>query len=72
MNAPTDNIRVRLGQKVRQLREARGWSQEDLAARAFLHRNQIGYIEQGQRNISIETIARLAAAFDVPPGELFR
>ena len=63
-------VRERLAQNVKRLRQERGWSQEDLAAEAKLHRNQIGYIEQAERNIGIEAVEKLATAFGVPLGEL--
>lgn len=63
-------VQKRLAQNVKRLRQARGWSQEDLAAEAKLHRNQIGYIEQGERNVGIEAVDKLAVAFGVALGEL--
>lgn len=55
---------------MRRLRSNRGWSQEDLAAFAQLHRNQIGVMEQGQRSVGIDIIEKLALAFQVTVGEL--
>ncbi|MGD8452703.1 MAG: helix-turn-helix transcriptional regulator [Phycisphaerae bacterium] len=55
---------------MRELREARGWSQEELGQRSDLHRNYIGGLERGERNVGIETIAKLARALHVRPREL--
>jgi transcriptional regulator with XRE-family HTH domain len=44
---------------------ARGFSQEELGARAGLHRNYIGSVERNEKNISIDTIERLANALGV-------
>ena len=57
--------------RVRELRKAKGWSQERLAEEADLHRTYIGGIERGLRNISLWNIAKLAHAFGVPISELF-
>ncbi|QLG13498.1 helix-turn-helix transcriptional regulator (plasmid) [Deinococcus sp. D7000] len=55
---------------MRRLRSDREWSQEDLAAFAQLHRNQIGVMERGQRSVGIDIIEKLALAFQVSVGEL--
>jgi transcriptional regulator with XRE-family HTH domain len=58
------------GDRVRSLREARGWSQERLAAQSGLHRTYVGSVERGERNISLMNIARLAAALEVSVAHL--
>lgn len=63
-------LRRRVGLRVRLLRVERGWSQEVLAELAGLHRNYVGHIERGEINAGIENLARLAAALDVPVGNL--
>lgn len=67
-DAPT--IRLRLADNMRRLRTERDWSQEDLAAKAHLHRTQIGKIEQARQNTGIDIIEKLAQTFGVQPGEL--
>jgi transcriptional regulator with XRE-family HTH domain len=63
--------RERLGQRVRQLRTARGWTQEELAARASLHPTYVGSVERGERNLGLDNLIKLARALGVRPGELF-
>ena len=60
------------GQRVRHLRAERGWSQEQLAEVAGLHRNYVGGVERGERNCALRTIHSLAVAFGVEPSDLFR
>ena len=55
---------------VRQLREARGWSQERLANRAQLNRSYMGEIERANAMPSLATADKLAQALDVPLSEL--
>ena len=63
----------RFGQRVRELRRARGpLSQEDLAAGAGLHRTAIGRIERGEISLTLSTIARLAAALGISLNEFFQ
>lgn len=64
------NIKVEVGRKVRELREARGWSQEELGFEAGLHRNYIGGIERGERNVAILNISKLAKALGTRPRDL--
>lgn len=53
------------GTTVRQLREARAWSQERLAERADLNRSYIGELERGQAIPSLLTINKLSLALGV-------
>ena len=62
---------VPLGEAVRQLRKALGLTQEDLSGLTELHRNHIGGIERGERNVTIKTALALARALNVQPAELF-
>lgn len=59
------------GKAVRALREERGYSQEELAERAGLHRNYVGGVERGERNIALENIVKLAGALSVRTRDLF-
>ena len=59
------DIKARLGRRFRELREAKGLSQEILADKAGLDRTYVSSVERGKRNISIENIERLALALDI-------
>jgi len=59
-----------LGSNIRRLREAKGWSQEDLAEKANLHRTYVSGIERGVRNPSLTIVFKLAEGLGVEPGNL--
>lgn len=65
-----EDPRIQFGHHVRQVRQAKGWSQEDLAERCNLDRTYIGGIERGERNISIVNIAKIAHALDLSLSEI--
>jgi transcriptional regulator with XRE-family HTH domain len=67
----TRSVKSRFGTTLRNLREERGYSQEELAERARLHRNYVGGVERGERNVALENIVKLAKALSVPPRDLF-
>jgi transcriptional regulator with XRE-family HTH domain len=62
--APT-TVLLAFGRAVRNLRSARGLSQEALAERAGIHRTYVGDVERGERNVSLINIERLATALAV-------
>ena len=64
--------RVLFGRRLREIRTARGYSQEELADLAGLDRTYVSSSERGKRNISLLNIWRLARALEVEPEEFFR
>jgi transcriptional regulator with XRE-family HTH domain len=64
------NLNITCARRVRELRERLAISQDELAHKAGLHRTYIGAIERNERNITLRTLARLAAALQCRPAEL--
>jgi transcriptional regulator with XRE-family HTH domain len=55
---------------LRRLRHAAGWSQEEFADRAGIHRTYVSDLERGARNPTITIVDRLAKAFKVEASSL--
>ncbi len=63
--------KTQIGKRVRQLREAKGLTQEALAAKSGLHRVYLAQLEIGRnQNPQLETLQRLAKALGVSLAEL--
>ncbi len=60
------------GRNLRRYREARGISQEDFADVFKVHRTYIGGVERGERNLSLQSVERIAEAIGVDPVDLLR
>lgn len=56
-----------VGRNIRRLRQARGVSQEDLAAEIGVHRTYMGGVERGERNLTLQSLERLAGRLGVSP-----
>ena len=67
---PAADPRIVFGKHLRRLRLDRDLSQEKLAELADLHRNYVGGVERGERNIAIINIVALAHALKVKPAKL--
>jgi transcriptional regulator with XRE-family HTH domain len=69
--ADLKKIRKSFGVRIRTLRKAKGFSQEEFAYECSLHRTYMGDIERGERNVSIDNIAKIAATLHMSISELF-
>ncbi|MBB3349824.1 helix-turn-helix domain-containing protein [Sphingomonas sp. BK069] len=67
----TDAFLAAIGAQVRRVRVARGLSQERLAECAGIHRNYVGLIERGERNVTLGVVVDVAEALDITLAELF-
>ena len=64
------NVAEHFGENLRRARKQAGFSQEELAVRASLHRTEIGLVERGERSVLLETAIKLAGAAGVPLADL--
>lgn len=65
------DVRDKIGQRIKHLREHSSMSQKDLAYSADLDRSYIASVENGSRNISIVNIEKIAIALNVTLKEFF-
>jgi len=65
------DIKQKIGKKLKELRLAKGFSQEKLALDADLDRTYIPSIEKGERNISITVLEKLAKALNISIKDFF-
>ena len=64
------DIRRKLGVRVQRLRQDQGWSQEEFADRAGLHRTYVSGIERGVRNPTVTVLEKLAIGLGVSMPDL--
>ena len=65
------NILIKFGERVREIRKEKSLSQEELAHKADLHRTYIGMIERAEKNITLVNIEKIANALEVSINNLF-
>jgi len=61
-----------VGLAIRQYREDAGFSQEELAEKADLHRTYISMVERAVRNVSVDALSGIADALNVRPSLLLQ
>ena len=66
-----EKLAKRFGELVRNLRQERGYSQEDFSFRVGLHQTYVSSVERGERNVTIGTADRIAKALGVTLADLF-
>ena len=67
----SEDVLIRLGIRIRRLREQAEISQENLGYLSGLHRTYVGAIERGERNPSVLSLKKIADALKVSVGDLF-
>ncbi len=61
---------ARIGMRIRQIRKAKGWSQDELAKKCGISMSFLGHIERGSRIMSMETFVNICGALDAGADEL--
>ncbi len=64
-------VLIKFGKRVREERIKLGLSQEQLAARAKVHRTYIGMIERAEKNITLQNIEKIAKALKINISDFF-
>jgi transcriptional regulator with XRE-family HTH domain len=67
----TDILKL-FGNRIRELRIEKEWSQQELADETGFHKNYIGMIERGERNIALKNIEPFAKVFNLSISELLK
>lgn len=62
---------IKFGERLRELRNRSGLTQEQLAEKAKVHRTYIGMIERGEKNVTLTNIYKLAKALGITINEFF-
>jgi transcriptional regulator with XRE-family HTH domain len=70
MNLHDQTFLQNLGHRLREHRQARNWTQAELAERCDLHRTFIGSVERGERNVSILNLRLIARVLRVSLSDL--
>ena len=65
------DIKIKVGQRIKELRKTISISQESLANKADVDRTYVTDVENGRRNVSVEILDRLINALDVTVSEFF-
>ena len=68
--ARSDDVLIRFGRRVRELRASQDYSQEAFAAACGVDRTYMGGIERGERNLALRNIERIALALGISLSEL--
>lgn len=65
------DIKLKVGQRIKELRKKLGLSQEGLALKAEVDRTYVTDVENGRRNVSMEILERLINSLEVSVSEFF-
>lgn len=66
------NSAKKLGLRIKELREERGWTQVECASYLGFHYSYVGHLESGDKNITLATEEKIAEGFGITLEELFK
>ncbi|MDE7311331.1 MAG: helix-turn-helix domain-containing protein [Eubacterium sp.] len=61
---------AKMGMRIRQVRKAKGWSQDALAKKCGISMSFLGHIERGTRIMSLETFVNICGALEAGADEI--
>ena len=65
-------VLLALGERIRELREAKHWSQEEFADLCGLHRTAVGFLERAERNPRLDTLMTISKGLGITVSELLQ
>jgi transcriptional regulator with XRE-family HTH domain len=66
-----EDLLVRLGKRIRELRKRRDWTQVEMAEKVGIDRSFLADVERGNRNISVLNLELIAKGLEVSLSRLF-
>jgi len=66
------NVLRALGERIRELREQKHWSQEEFADLCGLHRTAVGFLERAERNPRLDTLMTISKGLGITVSELLQ
>ena len=66
------DIKTLLGKRIKELREEKGMTQEQLAKKAAVSATMVSYIETGLKSVSVKTLYLMAKALDCTTDDLLK
>jgi transcriptional regulator with XRE-family HTH domain len=66
------DILNQVGNRIKEIRKARGWSQDQLGEKCGFHFSYIGGVERGERNVSLQNLAVIADTLEVDMQSFFQ
>jgi transcriptional regulator with XRE-family HTH domain len=65
-----DKLLNKVGQNIKKYREARSITQNELSEVCGLHRNYVSSVERGERNLSLNTLEKIASGLNIKAKDL--
>ena len=72
MTSKKGDIQIKIGKRIKELREKRKFTQEELAEKSGLNRTFLIHVEKGRRNVSVKSLEKIFAGLEVSFGKFFK
>lgn len=66
-----NDLYIAIGNRIKYLREEKGFSQQDLAARCDFEKSNMSRIEAGKTNLTIKTVYKICSALNIKISDIF-